>query len=613
MKLKMKLRISISCLIMVLAVISLSPLVARAASNAAVITQENPIIQTNYTADPAPMVYNGRLYLYADHDEDVTVNNFFTMKDWRVYSTTDMVNWTDHGSPMSLSTFSWAASNAWAGQVVARNGKFYWYVPVTKKTGGNAIGVGVSTSPIGPFTDALGVPLIANSEIDPTVFIDDNGQAYLYYGNPDLYYVKLNQDMISYTGGTVQVPLTTAGFGTRTGNASRPTLFEEAPWLSKRNGIYYMSFAAACCSEYIAYSTGPSATGPWTYRGVIMPTQGTSFTNHQGIIDFGGNSYFFYHNGALPGGGGYKRSIAVEKFNYNSDGAIPTINMTTNGVAGVGNLNPYVTTQAETISWESGIETEGSSEGGLDVANIENGDFIKVKGVNFGSGATSFDARVASATSGGNIELRLDDSSAGTLIGTCAVPGTGGWQTWVTKTCTVSGATGIHDLYLRFTGGSGFLLNVNWWKFNSSSVIPTATSTKTITPNGPTATRTITPTQIVGASPTPGAVTATATQTRTNTPAAIVTATQTPGSSSTCSPVTSTITAPFTFDGAGTFCWQSTNLGAYVNSWNTGSVTLNGVNVTNIYVASASYPAKIGGFWYVSYNSSVAWAHFEAK
>ena len=597
MKLKMMLRIGVSCLIMALAVISLSPLVARAASNAAVITQENPIIQTNYTADPAPMVYNGTLYLYADHDEDVTVNNFFTMKDWRVYSTTDMVNWTDHGSPMSLSTFSWAASNAWAGQVVARNGKFYWYVPVTKKTGGNAIGVGVSNSPIGPFTDALGVPLIANSEIDPTVFIDDNGQAYLYYGNPDLYYVKLNQDMISYTGGTVQVPLTTAGFGTRTGNASRPTLFEEAPWLSKRNGIYYMSFAAACCSEYIAYSTGPSATGPWTYRGVIMPTQGTSFTNHQGIIDFGGNSYFFYHNGALPGGGGYKRSIAVEKFNYNADGTIPMINMTTNGVSGVGNLNPYVTTEAETISWESGIETEGSSEGGLDVANIENGDFIKVKGVNFGSGATSFDARVASATSGGNIELRLDDSSAGTLIGTCAVAGTGGWQTWVTKTCSVSGATGIHDLYLRFTGGSGFLLNVNWWKFTASGSNPTATPTRTNTPNGPTNTPTRTNT--------PGAATAT--------PTPVVGASPTPSSGATCSPVTSTITAPFTFDGAGTFCWQSSSLGSYVNSWNATSITLNGVNVTNLYVASGSYPAKIGGFWYVSYNSSVAWAHFEAK
>src|SRR4029078_577642 len=115
------------------------------------------------------------------------------------------------------------------------------------------------------FTDARGTPLIANSQIDPTGFIRDDGPAYLDYGTPGLDYVKLNKDMSSYSGSIVQVPLTTAGFGTRTGNASRPTLFEEAPWLSKRNGLYYMSFAAACCSEYIAYSTGPSATGPWTY------------------------------------------------------------------------------------------------------------------------------------------------------------------------------------------------------------------------------------------------------------------------------------------------------------------------------------------------------------
>jgi hypothetical protein len=625
MKLKTILRIGISCLIIAVVAMALLPLVAHAASTALVITQENPIIQTFYTADPAPMVYNGTLYLYADHDEDVTVNNFFTMKDWRVYSTTDMVNWTDYGPQMSLSTFSWAASDAWAGQVVPRNGKFYYYVPVTKKTGGSAIGVGVSNSPTGPFTDARGTPLIASSQIDPTVFIDDDGQAYLYWGNPGLYYVKLNQDMISYSGSIVQVTLTTAGFGTRTGDASRPTLFEEAPWLYKRNSLYYMVYAAGGIPEYIAYSTGPSATGPWTYRGVIMPTQGGSFTNHQGIIDFNGNSYFFYHNGALPGGGGYKRSIAVEKFNYNADGTFPTINMTTAGVPQIGTLNPYVTTQAETISWESGVKTEACSEGGMDVANIENGDFIKVKGVNFGSGATSFDARVASATSGGNIEIRLDDSTGGTLLGTCAVAGTGGWQTWVTKTCTVSGATGIHDLYLRFTGGSGYLFNVNWWKFTASggSSTPTKTNTpvgptptKTNTPNGPTPTKTNTPT--TGPSPTG---TSSLTPTRTPTPGASLTPagptptrTITPtAASGSCSPVTATITAPFTQDGAGTFCWQSSNLGAYINSWNLTSLTVNGVNATNLYVAAGSLPAKINGYWYVSYNSTVSWGHFEAK
>ncbi len=147
--------------------------------------------------------------------------------------------------------------------------------------------------------------------------------------------------------------------------------------------------------------------------------------------------------------------------------------------------------------------------------------------------------------------------------------------------------------------------------------VPTATRTKTPTGVAPTATRTPTktntpvgPTATFTRTPTVGGPTAT----KTNTPLPVTpTRTPTPGAGGTCSPVTSTITAPFTFDGAGTFCWQSSNLGTYINSWNTNSVTINGVNISNIYIASGSYPAKIGGFWYVSYNSSVAWGHLEAK
>ncbi|MFI6259780.1 family 43 glycosylhydrolase [Micromonospora zamorensis] len=427
---------------------------------------DNPIVQHIYTADPAPLVHNGRVYLYTGHDEDGST--YFTMREWRVWSSADMVNWTDHGSPMSLSTFAWADANAWAGQVIARNGKFYWYVPVRQRSNGQmVIGVGVADSPTGPFRDAIGRPLVGNNEIDPSVFIDDDGQAYLYWGNPGLWYVKLNSDMISYSGSATRITLTTAGFGTRTGNASRPTLYEEGPWVFKRNGLYYNVFAAECCSEFIAYSTAPGPTGPWTYRGTIMPRQGSSFTNHAGVIDFGGGSYFFYHNGALPGGGGYTRSVAVEKFSYNSNGTIPTITMSTAGAPQVGTLNPYGRQEAETIAWGSGIETEPSSEGGMNVGWIENGDYVKVKGVAFGGGATSFTARVASATSGGRIEVRLD-SASGPVVGTCTVGGTGGWQNWATTTCAVSGATGTRDLYLRFAGGSGNLFNLNWWQFGGT-------------------------------------------------------------------------------------------------------------------------------------------------
>ncbi|WP_416903759.1 glycoside hydrolase family 43 protein [Micromonospora echinospora] len=424
---------------------------------------DNPIVQHIYTADPAPLVHDGRVYLYTGHDEDGST--YFTMREWRVFSSADMVNWTDHGVPMNLATFAWADANAWAGHVIARNGKFYWYVPVRQRSNGQmVIGVGVADSPTGPFRDALGRPLVGNGEIDPHAFVDDDGQAYLYWGNPNLWYVRLNPDMISFSGTPTRIPLTTAGFGTRTGNPSRPTLYEEGPWVYKRSGLYHMVFAAECCSEFIAYSTAPGPTGPWTYRGTIMPRQGSSFTNHAGVIDFNGGSYFFYHNGALPGGGGFTRSVALERFTYNSNGTFPTITMTTVGAPQVGTLNPYVRQEAETIAWGSGIETEPSREGGMNVGWIENGDHVKVKGVAFGTGAASFSARVASATGGGRIEVRLD-SAGGPIVGTCAVGGTGGWQNWTTTTCGVSGATGTRDLYLRFAGGSGHLFNVDWWQF----------------------------------------------------------------------------------------------------------------------------------------------------
>ncbi|WP_420878041.1 glycoside hydrolase family 43 protein [Sorangium cellulosum] len=429
---------------------------------------DNPIVQTIYTPDPAPMVHGDTVYLYTGHDED-SATDWFGMNEWRVYSSTDMVNWTDHGSPLKYSDFGWAKGDAWAGQAIHRNGKFYYYVPMTSSSLNRmTIGVAVSDSPTGPFEDALGRPLITANcgDIDPTVLIDDDGQAYLYWGNPSTCYVKLNEDMISYQGDVVRVPMTAASFGQRTGedDGRHTTKYEEGPWLYKRDGLYYLVYAAGPIPEYIAYSTSSSPTGPWTYRGVIMPTEGSSFTNHAGVIDYKGNSYFFYHNGALPGGGGFHRSTSVEQFTFNADGTFPTIKMTQAGAPGVGNLNPYVMTEAETIAWESGVETEACSEGGINVTSIEDGDYIKVKGVDFGTGAVSFDARVASATGGGSIELRLD-SPTGTLVGTCMVQGTGGAQTWVTSSCAVDGATGIHDLYLKFTGGNGPLFNFNWWKF----------------------------------------------------------------------------------------------------------------------------------------------------
>ena len=426
---------------------------------------DNPIVQSVYTSDPAPMVYGDTLYVYTGHDADGATN--FVMPDWKCYSTTDLQNWTDHGTILADTDFKWAQKDtAWAAQVVERNGKFYMYVTlVPEATGGRAIGVAVSDSPTGPFKDAIGEPLCGPNWdfIDPTVFIDKDGQAYLYFGNPRLYCVKLNEDMVSYSGDMVKMDMNTDAFGVKEDG----TTYTEGPWFYRRGDLYYMLYAANGIPEDIRYSTSSSPMGPWKYRGVIMPNQGTSFTNHCGVVDFKGKSYFCYHNGALPGGGGFQRSVCIEEFAYNPDGTFPEINMTKSGPAQIQPLDPFVRNEAETICWEEGIETEACEAGGRNIANIENGDYVKIRGVDFGSGANGFTASVASATSGGTVEIRLD-SKTGTKIGSVSVPGTDGWQKWEEVSCDVSGAEGEHDLYFVFTGGSGFLFNMDWWQFSGA-------------------------------------------------------------------------------------------------------------------------------------------------
>lgn len=430
------------------------------------ITCDNPLAQTVYTADPAPYPYKDKMYLYTGHDADKA--SYFDMPDWQAFSTEDMQNWENHGTVLSAKDFSWAEpGSAWAAQVVERNGKFYYYVTLSKN--GRAIGVAVGDSPIGPFKDALGKPLCGPNWdfIDPTVFIDSDGQAYLYFGNPQLYYVKLNEDMISYSGDIKKVDMTTDAFGTRNGGDDRHhTLYEEGPWFYKRGDLYYMVYAASGIPENICYSTSSSPTGPWKHRGVIMPNgqQGAAFTNHPGVADFEGHSYFFYHNQRLPGGGGFDRSVAVEEFTYGDDGSFPSIKMSNDGPKQLKPFDPFRKVPATTICFESGVEIEKGDNGGVHVSNIQNGSYIKIKGVDFKNGAKKFSASVSSDTQGGKIELHLDKKD-GTSVGSCSVGGTGGWQKFETVECDVDGASSQHDLFLVFTGGSGFLFNLDWWQF----------------------------------------------------------------------------------------------------------------------------------------------------
>jgi arabinoxylan arabinofuranohydrolase len=424
---------------------------------------DNPIIQTKYTADPAPLVYNDTVYLYTSHDEDDAVS--FKMYNWMLYTTTDMANWTDHGIVAGVAapynTFPWAAGyNAWAPQAVEKDGKFYLYVPIAGKGGGMTIAVAVADSPFGPFEDPIGKALVSSGtsdDIDPSVFIDSDGQAYLYWGNPNCYYVKLNPDMVSYSGDVVKIP--------------KLQTYQEGPWFYRRGDNYYLAFASTCCPEGIGYAMSTGPTGPWTYRGSIMDGNAQSSGNHPGIIDYKGSSYVFgfNYNVQLERENqriGERRSICVEKMSYDPDGTIPKLPFwSETGPEQIEPLNPFVQTEAETIARAWDVKTEPCDEGGMDVTAIENGDYIKVKGVDFRSGATSFTARVASQNSGGKIEIRLD-SQSGPLVGTCAVEGTGGAQTWATISCDISGAAEVHDVYFVFTGGSGSLFSFNWWKFD---------------------------------------------------------------------------------------------------------------------------------------------------
>ncbi|MDD6028910.1 MAG: family 43 glycosylhydrolase [Bacteroidales bacterium] len=439
---------------------------------------QNPIVQTCFTSDPAPMVAGDRLYVYTGHDEDNA--DFFWMYEWRAYSTADMVNWTDHGSLMSLDTFSWADDRAWAAQTIERDGKYYWYVCAhSKLTGGMAIGVAVGNSPTGPFRDALGKPLYDNGSwdnIDPTVMIDDDGQAYIYWGNPNVYCAKLNRDMVSIDGDVMMIEQTTEGFGApqmdkRVKGKKYKDCYTEGPWITKRNGKYMLLYAAGGVPEHIAYSISDTPTGPWRYMGPIMPLEDTrSFTNHCGVTDYKGHSYFFYHTGKLPGGGGFGRSCAVEEFTYNADGTFPVIHHTDEGVKPLGTLDPYKRVEAETMAFSHGVKTEQNTHDGVYVTEIHNGDYIKVREVDFSREPRLFKASVSSGMRGGAIEVRLD-SIKGKKIAEIRTRNTGGWNNWTSiKSDVEKGVGGIHDVYFVFVGEKGVkLMNLNWWQFTDGS------------------------------------------------------------------------------------------------------------------------------------------------
>ncbi|MEH3114322.1 family 43 glycosylhydrolase [Pedobacter terrae] len=437
---------------------------------------QTPVIQTSFTADPAPMVYKDTVFLYTGHDDDRAIG--FKMKDWLLYTSTDMVNWTDHGAVASVKDFKWANSTdgAWAAQCIARNGKFYLYCSMPNAAG---IGVMVADSPYGPFKDPIGKALIKNSmeDIDPSVLIDDDGQAYLYWGNPNLWYVKLNEDMISTSGDLVKDP----SFAKVKGSDDI-FHYQEGPWAWKRNGKYYMAYASTCCPEGIGYATGETATGPWKYGGMIMDGDARSSGNHPGIIDYKGKSYVFGFDQTLRlktmSQHYERRSVRVKELKYTSDGKIEKLPFwTPEELKSVGSINPYQNVKAVTMAYSEGVKTDvaatlghlksatngGKIPSGMVLTSIHNGDYIKVRNVNFSKGASAVEVLIA-ALYGGQIEVH-SDAIEGPLLGVVNMTNKGEGDVWRTIKTPVKTLTGLHDLYFVFKGKHD-LFYFDSWQFS---------------------------------------------------------------------------------------------------------------------------------------------------
>lgn len=289
---------------------------------------QKPIFTHCYSADPSAHVFNDRIYIYPSHDRDSSLT--FDMDDYHVFSSSNLIDWIDHGIALSINDIVWAKEKAWAPDCAFYNGKYYFYFPTDR----SYIGVAVGDKPEGPFSDPIGKPLISKNSpgvintrdfIDPTVFIDDDGTPYLFFGQIDLNVIELNNDMVSYSGSVKQIE------GARD--------FFEAVWVHKYKEKYYLSYSTwgekGGTDPQIVYATSYNVMGPYEYQGVIL-NEVNSGTNHHSIVEFQGQWYIFYHTSDLflqktpfnspnikykP----YRRSVCFQPLFYNTNGSIQEV------------------------------------------------------------------------------------------------------------------------------------------------------------------------------------------------------------------------------------------------------------------------------------------------
>ena len=286
----------------------------------------NPILDGWY-ADPEAIIYDDTYWIYPTWS-DVYENQVF----FDCFSSKDLVTWTKHPAILDTAEVRWAKRAMWAPSVIRHAGRYYLFFGANDVHPGEVGGIGVAVAdrPEGPYRDAIGRPLLTNEDcfdathswvcIDPAVFIDDDGQAWIFWGNKVCYCARLKRDMTEIDGPIKRID-------------RKEFDFTEAPWVHKYNGKYYLTFATGW-PEKIAYAMSDRPDGPYEYKGIISEIAGNCNTTHPSIVEFRGKWYFFTHNGGLPDGTSYSRSVCLEPLEYNADGTIRKIHPSTESIFG---------------------------------------------------------------------------------------------------------------------------------------------------------------------------------------------------------------------------------------------------------------------------------------
>jgi arabinoxylan arabinofuranohydrolase len=422
----------------------------------------NPILPIqHFVPDAEARVWeDGRMYIYGSYD--ISGDTAYCSHEYHVFSSEDLVNWTDHGvsfnSNGDTSEVSWSKAPLYAPDCIYKDGKYYLYFC----SADNSEGVATSAIPYGPFKNAVPVERANGDAIDPAIFIDDDGQAYYYWGQFNCRGARLKPDMCSIDLETLCTNL-----------INEPEHgFHEGASMRKRNGIYYLVYTdisrgRATC---ISYAISKSPLGPFKKGGVIIDNTGCdpeTWNNHGSIAEFSGSWYIFYHRSSQASN--FNRRACIEPIHFNEEGSIEEVEMTTQGVSApldaASKIDAY---RACLLSGSVRTEAVGLSETNDEYSEhlsiIENDNWAAYKYIDFKDGVSSFEAEVGSLTYGGLIEVRLGRAD-GPFIGSCEVLHTGGWQKWSKVSCPVVNTKGIHAVYLVFKGRGGRLFNLKSFSF----------------------------------------------------------------------------------------------------------------------------------------------------